>query len=84
MQRHEFLLSLDEVLELEPSTIKGDETLESLEGWNSLAVISFIALADEKCGISLQPSKIANCQTVEDLIALLGDKITQDTPSVSS
>lgn len=76
MQRHEFLLSLDEVLELEPGTVKGDETLESLESWNSLAVISFMALADEKCGVSLQPGRISTCQTVADLIALLGDKIT--------
>jgi acyl carrier protein len=81
MERHEFLLSLDEVVELEPGTLKGDEKLEDLDGWNSLAVISFIALADEKCGISLQPSKIANCKTIADLIALLGDKITQATTS---
>jgi acyl carrier protein len=76
MEKNVLLRSLDEVLELEPGTLKGDETLESLDGWNSLAVISFIALADESCGVSLQPSKIANCQTVADLIALLGNDIT--------
>lgn len=81
MEKHKFLLLLDEVVELEPGTLKGDETIEGLEGWNSLAVISFIALADDTFGLSLQPSKIASCQTVADLVALLGDKITQDTPS---
>jgi acyl carrier protein len=79
MKRQQFLLSLDEAVELEPGTLKGDEALADLEGWNSLAVISFIALADETCGISLQPSRIASCETVADLMALLGDKITQDS-----
>ena len=52
MDRKEFLLALDEMLELDPGTLTGDETLESLEAWDSLAVISFIALVDEKTGVA--------------------------------
>jgi acyl carrier protein len=69
------LLSLDELLELEPGTVKGSETLESLEGWNSLAIISLMALMDERFGVTLQPRRIAACTTVADLVALLDDKI---------
>ena len=75
MERTELLLSLDELLELEPGTLKGSETLDSLEGWNSLAVISFMALVDERFGTSLQPRQIAACTTVTDLMGLLGDRI---------
>ena len=75
MQRTEFLLSLDELLELEPGTVKGSETLESLEGWNSLAIISLMALMDERFDVTLQPRRIAACTTVADLVALLDDKI---------
>ena len=75
MKRSEFLLSLDELLELEPGTVKGSETLENLEGWNSLAVIGLMALMDERFGVSLQPRRIAACTTVADLMALLGDQI---------
>lgn len=75
MERSEFLLSLDELLELEPGTVRGSEALDNLEGWNSLAVISFMALVDEHFGVSLQPRQIAACTTVADLMGLLGDRI---------
>lgn len=75
MEKHEFLLLLDEVVELDPGTLKGDETIESLEGWNSLAVISFMALVDEHFGISLQARQISECKTIADLIGLAGDRI---------
>ena len=77
MERNEFLLLLDELLELEPGTVKGSETLDGLEGWNSLAVISFMALVDEHFGIGVQPRQIAACTTVTDLMGLLGDRIGQ-------
>lgn len=77
MKRNEFLLLLDEALELEPGTVKWSETLDSLESWDSLAVISFMALVDEHFGISLQPRQIAACTTVADLTGLLGDRIGQ-------
>ena len=76
MERNEFLLSLDELLELEPGTLKGSEILDGLEGWNSLAVISFMALVDEHFGVSLQPRQIAGCSTIADLLGLLGDRIS--------
>ena len=76
MEKSEFLFLLDELLELEPGTVKGSETLDSIEGWNSLAVISFMALVDEHFGISLPPRQIAGCSTIADLMALLGDQIS--------
>lgn len=75
MEQNEFLLLLDELLEFEPGTLQGSEILDGLADWNSLAVISFMALADEHFGISLQPRQIAGCSTIADLISLLGDRI---------
>lgn len=72
MDRKDFLLALDETLELEPGTLTGDETLESLESWDSLAVISFIALVDEKLEIVVEGEKLARAKTVADLLALAG------------
>jgi acyl carrier protein len=81
LERNEFLLSLDELLEFEPGTITGSETLDSLDGWNSLAVISFMALVDERFGVSLQPRQIAASTTVSDLVRLLGDRISAEIPN---
>lgn len=75
VQEKEFLSLLDELLELEQGALKGSATLESIEGWNSLAVISFMALVDERFGVSVQPRQIAKCTTVADLVGLLGDRI---------
>lgn len=76
MKKEDFLLLLDELIEVEPGTLTGQEKLQYLESFDSLAAVGFIALTDEKFGIILSPNKIANCKTIEDLIALVGDKIT--------
>jgi acyl carrier protein len=79
--RNEFLLLLDELLELEPGTVKESETLENLEGWNSLAIISLMALVDEQFGMSLQPRQIAASKTVSDLMSLLGNRVSVEVPA---
>lgn len=72
MDTKDFLLALDEMLELDPGTLTGTEELESLENWDSLAVISFIALVDEKLGLVVEGEKLAKAKTVGDLLALAG------------
>lgn len=69
---------LDELFEVDEGTIKGNESLEALHAWDSLAILSFMALADEKFGVTLEPRALVACKTVPDLIALLGDRITSE------
>ena len=71
MNKTEFLLALDELLELPAGTLTGTEALSSYEGWDSLAVISFIAMADEKFSIVVGSSEIATAQTPDDLFKLI-------------
>jgi acyl carrier protein len=71
MQPQEFYALLDEILELEPGTIKGDETLESLDTWDSLAVISFIAMVDQHFEIILESKKLMQAESVGALWALV-------------
>jgi acyl carrier protein len=76
MNKQELLSSLDELLEVASGTLKGPEPLASIEGWNSLAVIDFMAMVDERLGVRLKPSKIGECGTVDDLIGLLGERVS--------
>lgn len=76
MNRSEFLLQLDSVIEAAPGTLKGDENLVDLSAWDSLAVLSFIAMVDDKFKMPLAGKDIAACQSVADLALLLGDRIT--------
>lgn len=72
MDRKEFLLALDEMLELDDGTLTGAEELESIDAWDSLAVISFIALVDEKLGHVVEGEKLVKAKTVQDLLGLAG------------
>ena len=70
MRRDEFLLEMDQCLGLAPGTLQGNEKLEELEQWDSLSLISFIALADANSGVTVSPAQVVNCTTVGDLLRL--------------
>ncbi len=70
MTRKEFLVSMDRLLELPEGTLKGSEELENLEEWNSMAMISFMALADENNRVKLSTRQLAGCSTVSELLEL--------------
>ena len=70
MTREGFLIELDELVELEPGTLKGPEKLEELDQWNSMAMVGFIALADTHNGTKVGPRQVAACLTVDDLLKL--------------
>jgi acyl carrier protein len=70
MQAAEFYRLLDEVLELDPGTLHGDELLEDLENWDSLAVISYIALVDEQFGVVIEGEALVKAKSVADLYTL--------------
>ena len=76
MTKQEFLSELEAMLELEPGSISGSESLSDLAGWDSMATLSFIALADSKLGVVLSPAALAICRTIPDLIALVPGKIS--------
>jgi acyl carrier protein len=68
MTSAEFLLQMDEILGLRAGTIQGLEKLDELENWDSLALISFIAMAQSNSGVNISPHQILNCSTVADLL----------------
>jgi acyl carrier protein len=75
MTRKEFLAHFDELIQENVGSTQGIEKLGELEAWDSLAVMGFIALVDEQFGITVSAQKVADAQTVDDLVGLLGDKI---------
>ena len=75
MKTSDFLLLLDELMELPAGTLKGPEMLGSLNQWDSLASVGFIALVDRHLGMSVDPGKIAAAETINDLLALVKEKL---------
>ena len=61
---------LAEILELEPSEVTPDLRLEDTS-WDSLAVVSTIALIDELYEEAVSADALAKCETVGDIDALI-------------
>jgi acyl carrier protein len=70
MTRGEVLVALSELLETD-SPLTGPEELSTLGNWDSLAVMSLMAMVDDKYGVTLAPKDIYKCATVDDLVALV-------------
>jgi acyl carrier protein len=74
MNKQEFFSKLEEFMELDEGRLTGEELLDDLP-WDSLAVVSFIAMADEFLELSVKPSSITEAKSVADLLALVADKL---------
>ena len=72
MTRKQFLTSMDKLVELPRGTLQGPERLCELEQWNSMAIISFIALADTLNRSNISVTDIMACSTVSDLLQVAG------------
>lgn len=70
MTRDEFLLEMNNILELPAGTLRGHERLEELENWDSTALISLIVLVEGHNGVRISPAQVVNCFTVGDLLQL--------------
>jgi acyl carrier protein len=76
MNKETFLHKLDEVMSLPKGTIQGDESLGAIKGWDSVALMSFIALLDEELEIRVTGKQVMQCQTISELVTLAGDKVS--------
>lgn len=71
MDLNEFCQKIESVLEMDPGTIRPETRLDSLDAWDSVAVISFIAMADQDYQATVPPKSISECQTISDLAGLI-------------
>ena len=72
MNQIEFISKFEEIVEAETGEISGKTLLADVEGWDSLAVMGFIAMVDEEFGLSLEPKALKSCNSVQDLVRLVG------------
>ena len=76
MTSRQFYNELEYILGLEPNTIQGTEALESLEGWDSVAKVSFLGLGYSELDTDVEVEDLLACKTVADLVKLFDGKIT--------
>jgi acyl carrier protein len=71
MDRARLSTALEDLLELEPRTVKSENLLADLPGWDSMAVVGCIAMIDETFGVIVPASRLMQCKTVGDLAELV-------------
>ena len=76
MTRNEFLRTLEGEMELPAGSLNEHQALADVDGWDSMAAVLFIALADQKVGVVVSGDQIARSRTLSELLSLLGDALT--------
>lgn len=71
MNEQEFIASMEELLEIDPGSISLTTQLDSLQEWDSLAFVSFLAMADSKYGVRITPTELHESKSVADLMKLV-------------
>ena len=71
MKEKAFLTVLEEMLEADSGTLNFDQRIASLEKWDSLAVVTFLAVADAEFGARVSVSDLRDCETIADLAKLI-------------
>lgn len=62
---------LAEIMDVEPEKLTPETELESLEEWDSIALISFIAMMDDEFEKIVKGSEIKEKKTVAELMAMM-------------
>lgn len=76
MTKQDFLNELAEIMQLDtPPT--GSENLEDYAEWDSMANLGVMSMFDMEFGITLKTDDLKNIKTVNELMALAGDQITE-------
>ncbi len=60
-----------QILEMRPQDIHMNVRLKNFASWDSIAAVSFLAMADAEWGIRLTADQVRKAVTVEDLYKLV-------------
>jgi acyl carrier protein len=78
MDKTEFYQRLAAILDIEE--VKQDDALTEFEQWDSLAILSVLAMADAKYGVTVKAEEIRAVVTAADLAGLVDAKIKHNCP----
>jgi acyl carrier protein len=60
---------IEEAMEADEGTLKVDQPLD----WDSIALVTFMALVDERLEKTISASRLNKCETVRDVITLVAE-----------
>ncbi len=72
MDKSAFFAAVAEILEANPAGLTGDEQINDVGNWDSLSVISFVAMVDSDMDQIVDGEQLKGARTLNDLAALVG------------
>ncbi len=79
MNKNEFINKLAEYCEFEDQELTAETVLKSIDGYDSLAIMSMIAFIDENFNMKFTALQLQNLTDFKSLIELIGeDKFKDD------
>lgn len=82
MNNENFMIDFAKLIEIDFKDLKADLKLEAIEGWDSLAVVSTIALVDQYFGLSISGEDIFQCRTFSDVLDLINNEKNSVTVNI--
>ena len=76
MTETEFVAKLGAELGIAPDRLGKPARLGSFPAWDSMGKMAVLALIDAELGQDVPPGALQKCQTVDDLLGLVRDKLT--------
>ncbi len=75
MNMESFIANFEESIEgLEKGTVGSDTVMRDLSQWDSLAVLTTLAMVDAEYEVSITANEIAESRTIRDLFDLVANK----------
>lgn len=71
MTKQEKLEHIADIMDLELAELNEDSVLADFEEWDSVAILSFIALMDEHFGKAMKGAEVRSLVTVIDLLNVM-------------
>ncbi len=77
MTENEFIAKLGNELGIPPERLEKSALLTSFSAWDSMGRMAVVAMLDAELSVEVPPGGLQRCQTVGDLIRLVGSKIKE-------
>jgi len=76
LEINSFIKQLEDTIEdLQPNSIKPEVDFKTLEQWDSLAMLSLLAMLDVEYNVTLTAEELNSCNNVRELYELVQSKM---------
>jgi acyl carrier protein len=66
---------LEECVQARPGHVQAGTLLEGLAGWDSMAMVAFVGLVEQRTGLRLRVRDLRSCATPASLAQLIHDRL---------